>query len=485
LTDYSSWAEKAVQVTNLLLDAENPRIPSGGATLGQRDLIAELVEHDKVYELAKNIAEAGYFPLESMIGLTEDGKTYILEGNRRLAALKLLVSPDLAPQPDIKKFRNLSGKVPLDSIKKVRVLFAPSREAAAPLIMQKHTRDQVQRWSPLMQARFFRTLAAGGLTAEELAENYDTAPGEVAEFLRMDTMYEVACAMELPQQVRDVVHNPRKFNASALQRLIAIPKARDFLGISFDERGALRGSVHADEFRKGFKRIISDIALEKIDTRTLNKVSDAEKYLQSLEADAPDTSRRGSFTDQDLKKGKTPAEEARPAIPKPGKVTGRRISSTLIPTGMKCRIANPKVREVFDELRQLKVDRFPNSCAAMLRILLELSMGHYLEKSGNIEPLLERARKKGKPNNWYPSWKEMLAAMLQIDSVDVKPPARRRLNKLISDKDYSFLDGVMHNKFVTSNTRELRDITAALESIFEVVLQEPMLVTKPAPKAAK
>jgi len=52
-------------------------------------------------------------------------------------------------------------------------------------------------------------------------------------------------------------------------------------------------------------------------------------------------------------------------------------------TGVKCRVSNPRIVKIFDELQKLKpVERYPNACAAMLRILLELSMGHYLDRKG-------------------------------------------------------------------------------------------------------
>lgn len=66
-TDYSKWPLKAMSATNLFLDPENPRIPATGRRLSQRELIAELVEHDGVYELAKSIAENGYFPNEVIV----------------------------------------------------------------------------------------------------------------------------------------------------------------------------------------------------------------------------------------------------------------------------------------------------------------------------------------------------------------------------------------------------------------------------------
>jgi len=89
MIDFAAWKEKPGAVTTLQLDSLNNRIPTSGALLEQRDLIAELVEHENVYDLARDIAEHGYSPVEALIGVVEDAKSIIIEGNRRLAALKM------------------------------------------------------------------------------------------------------------------------------------------------------------------------------------------------------------------------------------------------------------------------------------------------------------------------------------------------------------------------------------------------------------
>jgi hypothetical protein len=211
MADYSKWEEKRVQVTSLLLDSENPRIPPTPKPMEQRELIAELVQHDKVIELAKDISNDGYSPVESLIVLRQGGKSIVLEGNRRVAALKLLLSPDTAPTEVLRQVRAFAANFDANSIKTVRALFAPSREAAAPLIMQKHTRSQVEQWEPVMKARFYRKLADGGLSAADMAKRYGGTAGEVAEFLRLEAAYELACRIDLPEAIRAKVHDPRSF----------------------------------------------------------------------------------------------------------------------------------------------------------------------------------------------------------------------------------------------------------------------------------
>ena len=71
MIDYSKWKEDQLDVINLLLDPQNSRIPDSGTELSQRDLIADMVENDKVHELAKNIVDNGYYPIEALITVEE------------------------------------------------------------------------------------------------------------------------------------------------------------------------------------------------------------------------------------------------------------------------------------------------------------------------------------------------------------------------------------------------------------------------------
>jgi len=97
MIDYLSWKTKPVAVTSVLLNPLNPRLPSAQEETPQRKVIQEMVENEKIYELAKNIASSGYFADVQLIVVKKDSKYIVLEGNRRICALKLLLAPESAP----------------------------------------------------------------------------------------------------------------------------------------------------------------------------------------------------------------------------------------------------------------------------------------------------------------------------------------------------------------------------------------------------
>lgn len=90
-----SWNTRNLSVAGLHLDAKNPRLGRETSTQAPREIIQYLFEHDKALDVAESIAIRGYFPNEPLLAVKENSRTIIVEGNRRLAALKALREPGL------------------------------------------------------------------------------------------------------------------------------------------------------------------------------------------------------------------------------------------------------------------------------------------------------------------------------------------------------------------------------------------------------
>ena len=87
-----------VPISSLCLDLENPRHESAP---NERAALARLVAEEGVVSLAKDIAARGELSPIDGIGVLphpKESRLYIVaEGNRRVAALKLLRDPDSSP----------------------------------------------------------------------------------------------------------------------------------------------------------------------------------------------------------------------------------------------------------------------------------------------------------------------------------------------------------------------------------------------------
>ncbi len=485
MIDYSKWKEGQLSVTSLLLDPHNPRIPDSGESLSQRDLLADLVANDKVYDLAKSIVENGYYPVEALIFVEDQKKKYVVEGNRRLAALKLLMSPEMAPDAGWeRRFRALSNRIDLNAVRKVKVIKAPTREAAAPVIMSKHTRSQVESWSPLMQAKFYRNLVDRGLTVDDIAEQYNLSASEITDALQRYMMYSIACALDLPEEVAKKVQNPREFPVTNLDRLYKNPKVSQFLGISFDDNKNLAGSVDVDEFKKGYTKIVTDIATGMVDSRSLNTTDEMDKYLASFDDQKPNLRKQGRFTADTLlaatAKRKTSAiSKAASKKPQP-----KPIPRALIPGSFSCDVNNQRINDVFNELKKLPVAQYPNAVALMFRSLLEMGLGYYLDRTGHLAKLtvkIRAARENDKfklPKDWHPTLSEMLKYVVDKDTdIISNGNLLKALRKLVSqDKDLLSVDTLnlfVHNQHFYPNEDYLREFWPQLQGLFEIILVEP------------
>ena len=418
-----------------------------------------------------------------MIIVEEDKRKYVLEGNRRLAALKLLLSPEIAPVDWEPRFRSLSNRINQDSIKKVKVTRTPSREAAAPIIMSKHTQRQIENWSPLMQAKFYRNLVKRGLTIKEIAEEYKLQISEITDALQRYMMYSVACALDLSEDVARKVQNPREFPITTLDRLYKNVRVNKFLGISFDENKRLIGFINVDEFKKGYAKIVTDIAMGEVHSRTLNKTTEMDKYLASFGAQKPNLKKKGSFTADTILKVATPKTIALPIAGKK-KPKSKPIPRALIPGSFTCDVNNQRINDVFNELKKLPVAQYPNAVGLMFRSLIEMSLGYYLDRTGHLAKIKEKERgkyeKKGTflPSNWHPTLSEMFKYVVAKDTnIISNGNLLRALRKLIEQKNaiisIDSLNLFVHNQHFYLNEDTLRGFLPQLQGLFEIILVEP------------
>jgi len=87
-----------IEVDKLLLDYENPRLASGRDVTAQDDIVKLLWTEMSVDEVALSIAANGFFPQENLFAVPQNPKEkdekkkkyIVVEGNRRLAAVRLL-----------------------------------------------------------------------------------------------------------------------------------------------------------------------------------------------------------------------------------------------------------------------------------------------------------------------------------------------------------------------------------------------------------
>lgn len=91
---------KYLPVSELHFDKSNPRLAEYGidSDTPESDILQILWDAMDVRELVQSISASGFFPHEAVIVAQEEGLNVVIEGNRRLAATKVLLSPTIADE---------------------------------------------------------------------------------------------------------------------------------------------------------------------------------------------------------------------------------------------------------------------------------------------------------------------------------------------------------------------------------------------------
>lgn len=164
-----------LSIADILLDDRNPRLPERIRGADQPSLIQFVAENYDAIAVARSIASHGYFPSEPLIVLKYRGRYIAVEGNRRLAALKLLSLPQLRKSLDLEDSDEWEGLSEDSQVpEKVPVVLVPNRRSVAPIIGYRHI-SGIEPWEPWAKARFITSLI------EEVDLDFDEVSDEVGE----------------------------------------------------------------------------------------------------------------------------------------------------------------------------------------------------------------------------------------------------------------------------------------------------------------
>lgn len=481
--NFKTWVTKEVPVTKLRLDPDNPRLATSVKRPTQAELIAELLRHEDVMTLVKDISKLGYFPNELLVAVKEQSSIIVIEGNRRLAALKLLLNPDLAPADEIKKVRAHADRNH-HRVEKATVLIAPSRAAAVALIVARHKGESVKKWTTAMQARYLRSRADEGLSIDDIAEETGIDRPEVVSFLRYSKLYDVVRSLALPAEVQSIVSDPRTFNFTTLTRVMDYVSVQSFLGIKHDEKFGFVVTGNGDRFQQMLGRIVSDVATGDITSRTHNTGADVAAYLRTIERTYVKEKRPASKEGKDKSK---PADEfVDPArlntpAPKPRKRTTKPNAPVdfLIPKGFRVDIEDIRINELVTELKSLRLSTHKNAVAITFRSLLDMAVTKYMGDQGHLKTVIENFNKKQKqpkPSDWLPTLNQLLVYLDGAKDIPLGPEGRKALKKFTTDTTHSLtldsLNWFTHVRYIPPTAEQLRSFWVMLTPLLELTLQD-------------
>ena len=228
-----------VPVEQLRLDPGNPRLVGGEKNVTDEAIVARLYREAELDELLQSITANGYMDIEPLVVMNDpdsgNGMWIVLEGNRRLAALRLLLDPELIGR--IASSEGLRITVPpmdgslLATLDQVTVYPVASRERARPFIGFKHINGPA-KWDAYAKARFAAEWYKAGRS-----EGIDLADIARAIGDRHNTIKRMVSAIYVLEQAeREHLFEiddryTRKFNFSHLYTALSRSQYMDYLGL--------------------------------------------------------------------------------------------------------------------------------------------------------------------------------------------------------------------------------------------------------------
>lgn len=436
----------------LLLDLDNPRISRAES---QREALQKILEDQdvKMVVLAESIVADGLNPMDRWLALkspTELGKYVVLEGNRRLATIRVLNNKHLLRSLEIrtpvrKRLEQLADQFDLDRILPIACFEIGDRPSAAAWLNQRHTGENKGRgivsWGGVATARF---------------------RGRDPALQALDLVLEHG---DLGDEEKAIVED--YFPISTLDRLLSTPAVRNLIGVEIAE-SKLKTDLPAAEIIKPLRRMVLDLATETINVTGLKSRDQMVAYTSKLGKDLPNLAKRtgdlkpvDELGDRDFKP---------PPAPKPPKPKPVPIRKTLIPRDCYLTVSNPKIAEITKELRNLNLNEFPHSISVLFRVFMEQSVDHYLTAQGI--PLQTSTNQGNKDKKLRGKVGEAIDRLVQ-NGVTKKDLAG--IEKGIDDKNSPLyvetLHNYVHNRFYSPAERDLKVAWDNTQLFFERIWQ--------------
>lgn len=442
-----------LSVDDLLLDQDNPRF---GSASSQSEALQRLIDPNPSHfrKMMQSIKDNGLDPGDSLyvIAGDTDDDYVVLEGNRRLSALKVLTRPDLLDGTNVgeslkKSLVALAAGFDRKKIEPIRCVLFEKRGDANDWIHRRHTGvadgEGRKDWGPLEQQRF----------------EGDRSTLDVIEFVGRNGNY----TYEQWAATKVII----EAKSSTLSRLLDSAYGRKHLALTVQQVGDQKIPILGSDPSWALavlQRLVDDVRDGIVDSRDLNLASDIEKYFKDLpENFQPLTTAAPTpkaFKDISLKA--TVAAPLRSAAvaattPKPKSKISPKVRTTLAP---KKHLHKPPTsergRRLLREASTLDTEKFTISSAFVLRAFIELAVEEYMV--ANSIPNVKM--KGGKLTDLDASQRadivvKHIVSKGTLKSLDLRPFGSSIVHKP-SPTSIQSLNGFVHSRFATPTPDALR-----------------------------
>lgn len=242
--------KKHLPISSLGFDPENPRFPPEIASGDSEYLIERFIRDERLLEIITSIADQGYFEGEPLLVVPQGDDAYhVIEGNRRLAALKLLSGEVAVPEGRIsveEACRDAANRPP-----EVPCLIFSNSDQILRYLGFRHITG-IKSWSSLQKARYIKRMRDsfyqsfdGREQLSKLAREIGSRPDYVGQMLTALNVYERAEAKDF-YKVDGLT--PQEIDFSVLTTAISYNNIASYIGL--DNRQDIKGERINDEHVK-------------------------------------------------------------------------------------------------------------------------------------------------------------------------------------------------------------------------------------------
>lgn len=228
-------------VGELFLDPKNPRLADTAHTGTQASILRVMEREFDLQPLMDSMYRSGYFWEEPLVAVREPlaelkGKKvlHVIEGNRRLAALRTILN-----NPD--RFPDQAARARLE---KVPVIERDERKETLAFVGFRHVTGIVA-WEAAAKAQYAHGLVKGGHSLEEIAQLIGDKTRDIARWVRTQALVEHAHEQGLRED-----DAAKKFFFSYLLTSTDAPATKRWLEMESDEASGLVTSVNSEKLKQ-------------------------------------------------------------------------------------------------------------------------------------------------------------------------------------------------------------------------------------------
>lgn len=463
MANTASWPINTLDVQSLALDTENIRLRS--VKPYESDILAYLYEYEEVFALATEIARDGFFDHDLPIVVRDGKNVIVLEGNRRISALKGLANPTAVPsyKKQLTELRKSVSRDTLIGLQKVRVIEAPDRASAQPILASLHTRNPKRSWPLDQQAMFYHAQLGPDVTVKDLQARYPAVAEKIPRFIRMAEMYNLVLRSNLGEVTLEEFSKSKQFKMSIFERLYSSKEFRSKIGADFKDDGQVKITGNKADVNRILSKVVLDMKTGFLNTRRLGQQGSKEftGYVDSLGlSSASPRVAKGIH-------GSTVPAGAAPVGTKASKRT-----TTLDTAGINFGLNSPGLERRYLELKGINCVIYPNATLDLLRTVLECALKQYLSEAN--DPILP-----SKPGNFVMLGDALYHALKHfngqatgnkgivqiITKLKVNPQNEGQFTK-----SATALNAVNHNPGVFFGPNEVREIWENAQPLIKVLL---------------